>query len=1300
MAKDNKVLLKEARDLLKQKEYLIVIKICKKILKEEKSNYNALIFMAAAMQEVEDLKNQLLIPLKKAIEIQPDNPTAWYGLLKFYEGQSDIAETWNELILIYNKLLTLYCDPTKLMHYLKALSINLLKLKDENALMESVDIICKLRDNENLDENVIKEINEILASILTQYPKLPRSFDEILEQILVSIVEAEDSINRHDYYKKYLKLLYKSEQYIKLLTEAIKMHKIFNQDIYPLEWICRVYSEYSITYYTYKDIDITVYYETLLDHDPESLLGYFAKAVYFYEIKNLIDARNILSHLVNVKSKWFHAWLLLSKIDIMLYCWEDAEIAALHAQKLIPEGSSCDLNNTINLLLLESLIKNSNRTKWKKAEAKFDELSDGSVKSSILRAHLYVLLRDPRAKDLINKLKDNPDTKVEAILLHAIDLLQQRHLEEAADVLGSILETSEVWLTLGKIHWEMADYGHSLMAFLKGIRADSNNWECLVYLGQYHQKHTKDYERSRKCFQKALQINPNSEEVGIGLSLVHKLLGKTEENIQFLTQLTNQGKGPKWALLQLGLQYLDQQDAIKAVSILRNAVKIDPTDSNCWECLADAYLARGAYLSALKSYERASELNLDSVYSMIQLSNIKLLIGQYDLAKSAFLNILEHHEHNVAALKGLAECYFKIGKEHALAQRLARARDDFQEAVDSITKCIMQRSDFLCNWKLLGDICCYITTLPEKYCFLNVISELIQSDTQEKTVLIERKELFSLATRCYCRGLNLSENSSLLWHDLAHCYLTQLHLDPSVDRNDIVLKCLAAAKEAVQINPSYWFHWNVLGVICMANEIKNYALAQHSFVMAIEIESNSVSWTNLGCLYLLLGDPYRANEAFSWAQRIDPAYINCWIGQAFIAENLSQKDALDLFQHATQLGYHHEAVTGYAHWVFKTLIDPDIKKDSLYTYVIEKMHAVTAASDGMQWYTVHFPCHPYASNAYGLLLERQKLYKSSAKQFVNGLKFVVDAKQKDMLNINLARVMVNQKFYDEAIKICMSVKEASFVSHCQLALSLFKAEHFKESYEAYEAALDWMDDSESNKAYVLCAMAAMAYMFQESNDAKTLLYQSVGIEPPIVSGLLALAALGMLDGDKMLTHLTLKDLKAHDNNPEYRNHIAKVMAYSYLIHNDMEGASRVFCKYIHRYPDSSELWTNLARILLIISDDSFNKCVSKALFLGRNSSNQHIAKITCMSSLSKLITSNSKIGLQSVLNTVHSFPDNINSWSNLISALLPRWSKTSQFNAHWLMVLASRVRNKLKCTRSMEQWLLKNEKQANDIAYS
>lgn len=90
---------------------------------------------------------------------------------------------------------------------------------------------------------------------------------------------------------------------------------------------------------------------------------------------------------------------------------------------------------------------------------------------------------------------------------------------------------------------------------------------------------------------------------------------------------------------------------------------------------------------------------------------------------------------------------------------------------------------------------------------------------------------------------------------------------------------------------------------------------------------------------------------------------------------------------------------------------------------------------------MHFPNDPYALNAYGLILERQKLYNPSVQRFTNALKYVENEKQKDLLNINLARILVQQGNYEEAIKLCMSIKEASFVSHCQLALSLFKGKY-------------------------------------------------------------------------------------------------------------------------------------------------------------------------------------------------------------------------------------------------------------------
>lgn len=107
MTKDVKALLKQAKEHLKEKEYVIAVKACKKILKEEKGNYNALVLMAAAMREVEEYKLQVPNTLKKAVHVQPDNPLAWHGLLVYYESQPDNADIWIELVPIYCKILQL-----------------------------------------------------------------------------------------------------------------------------------------------------------------------------------------------------------------------------------------------------------------------------------------------------------------------------------------------------------------------------------------------------------------------------------------------------------------------------------------------------------------------------------------------------------------------------------------------------------------------------------------------------------------------------------------------------------------------------------------------------------------------------------------------------------------------------------------------------------------------------------------------------------------------------------------------------------------------------------------------------------------------------------------------------------------------------------------------------------------------------------------------------------------------------------------------------------------------------------------
>lgn len=63
-------------------------------------------------------------------------------------------------------------------------------------------------------------------------------------------------------------------------------------------------------------------------------------------------------------------------------------------------------------------------------------------------------------------------------------------------------------------------------------------------------------------------------------------------------------------------------------------------------------------------------------------------------------------------------------------------------------------------------------------------------------------------------------------------------------------------------------------------------LAQHAFIKGVLLDNNNACvWTNLGALYIKLQDFKLANEAFTCAQRSQPYYIQCWIGQVSTNNN-------------------------------------------------------------------------------------------------------------------------------------------------------------------------------------------------------------------------------------------------------------------------------------------------------------------------------------------------------------------------------------------------------------------------------
>ena len=103
MSEKVKAGLKAARNHLRENQYIEAVKQCKEILLLDGTNYMALVMLAAGLKELADYKNQTPMALMKATTIQPNTPTAWQGIVAYYEKEN--LQSDNDIIC----LLSAYC---------------------------------------------------------------------------------------------------------------------------------------------------------------------------------------------------------------------------------------------------------------------------------------------------------------------------------------------------------------------------------------------------------------------------------------------------------------------------------------------------------------------------------------------------------------------------------------------------------------------------------------------------------------------------------------------------------------------------------------------------------------------------------------------------------------------------------------------------------------------------------------------------------------------------------------------------------------------------------------------------------------------------------------------------------------------------------------------------------------------------------------------------------------------------------------------------------------------------------------
>lgn len=300
---------------------------------------------------------------------------------------------------------------------------------------------------------------------------------------------------------------------------------------------------------------------------------------------------------------------------------------------------------------------------------------------------------------------------------------------------------------LGQSLFALNRYEDALNEFLKATKLEQYNSDCFYWLGKVYLLND-DSERARRCFERCIYLNPQHEQSVILLSAIYRQSAEWELNAKILQTAAQAipNTACKWAELQLGFHNLAQSNFDQAISAFRAVLRMDPNDFASWEGLADAYMKRGSFNSALKVYQKICELNEDNAYPRLQVANIRTTLKLFKEAIASYEDLIKDSSDYLPALKGIADAHLGIARQYLEERLIGRAKDHAEEAIGYLIKAIQLRSNFICLWRLLANCFDFIAALPASKAHLQVPGSLA-NDSENEFVEIRGDKLYELSSR-------------------------------------------------------------------------------------------------------------------------------------------------------------------------------------------------------------------------------------------------------------------------------------------------------------------------------------------------------------------------------------------------------------------------------------------------------------------------------------------------------------------------------------------------------------------------
>ncbi|KAJ3035493.1 Tetratricopeptide repeat protein 37 [Rhizophlyctis rosea] len=1278
-----KALLKSAREALGAQNYSQARDSCQQILEADENNYNALVFLGLAEQNLNNV-NASEKAYRKAIGVNAATILAYQGLANLYEkvdNTTELAETLEILKGMYmdgkeakkcldtiQKLIQLYERTNhrhKLIGTLRALTpesnySQVLAGTDCSPpietwrrianVQEKADELTTAREIQNRRQRLGADPLEVIKEKVEQEVVLASQLEEAYEKIIN--LEREQGADVSGVMEKLLVFLQRKLRHVSPDDKQILMTKLHTHARYSVDHALKVPLAYEILlesqntaageydlsligganqlgestyigliasgYLKWKDgADLNDILEDLIagvDTNSSTLIGYHVLASVYVEhgeYESAVDCANKAKSNAFIRMERLSEALdrVLLSIDLCLaranlYLGAPGLQVSLGIYKNIlgQDPNHVDALHGLGLALAES--------------KKYDES---------IRCFEKVLRLSP----------DSHSIKADVGWVHFL----QGQYESALDLLRQALEGKQeasYIYRIGRVYWAMGDEYRTdkqyvQMHLLQAAKLNPRFGPAFTYMGHYYAKVEQDRVRALKCYQRAVSLAVTDAEAAQALCKLYLEDHQISSAKKVLKAYVSASPRTVWAHKQLGTIALVVNDYIEAIGHFQTVLRLDTKDVLSWEGLGEAYGYEGKYQAALKAFARAIELEERSIYSHYQMALLTFKLRLYAEAAEMFRHTNQlavsaaDNQVHMPSLKGLCDSLLALSAECYQKGAYGESLQSLNEALKKLVDAGVVTRNVQSMTKLLADICLsYRQFVPARVDLADMVSigallpqldaeiarlgmreiEDTASPVTGTVVDVNLDQILACAIRAYrlsiglCSAAGTKESKDLAagyWHDMGLAYFYRWELRragtgglDSTGGDQLLALAVRCARIALGTHPGNDIYWNALGVYTLDSDPK---ISQHSFIRAIECNSrNAAPWSNLGYLYLILGDLDLANQAFGKAQFVDPDWSVAWLGQAYIAEKLGSSEAFELFEHAHELGGEAEFEIDYSYAIqrYRRALSHGHRDAALYsTAAVCLLKFVERRRDD-----------PAALNLLGLVLERQGQFPRAVEAFDGAMAALtrstkVNHEQVSQLRKvleNRARALCAAGQYTESAATYARMAELGGSDALALVgsgIALYFDGRLQESLLSFEGALQAVG-GQAGQSYlqqdVMLLLSQVLYALgsdQHVDLAKQQLFQCIATDPQYVKALVGLCALGLVRDDGTLAQSAAAELVKVTSSEvdDMDADVDWILSRLFLAQGNLKTARGFLAKAIHRYPWKAERWAALSEFI-------------------------------------------------------------------------------------------------------------------------